>query len=91
MLCSIYRSTKKEGAYLYINKKDDFSQIPDALMTMFGKPVLVMTMSLDGKTLARVNIEKVKESLNEQGFFLQLPPEPENVLEEFKKINAKQE
>lgn len=91
MLCSIYRSTKKEGAYLYINKKDDFSQIPDALMTMFGKPILVMTMSLDGKTLARVDIDKVKDSLNNQGFFLQLPPEPENVLEEFKKINAKQE
>ncbi len=91
MLCSIYRSTKKDGAYLYINKKDDFSQIPDALMTMFGKPVLVMTMSLDGKALARVDIEKVKVSLRDQGFFLQLPPEPENVLEEFKKINAKQE
>lgn len=90
MLCSIYRSTKKEGAYLYINKKDDFSKVPDALMTMFGKPVMVMTMSLDGKTLARVDVEKVKDGLNEQGFFLQLPPEPENVLEEFKKINAKQ-
>ncbi|MCE0492904.1 YcgL domain-containing protein [Vibrio salinus] len=90
MLCSIYRSTRKEGAYLYILKRDDFSQIPDALMSMFGKPVLAMTMNLDNKKLARVDVQKVKESLSEQGFFLQLPPEPENVLEEFKKINAKQ-
>ncbi|MEF1215152.1 YcgL domain-containing protein, partial [Vibrio alginolyticus] len=25
MLCSIYKSSKKEGTYLYIPKKDDFS------------------------------------------------------------------
>ncbi|TOH65345.1 hypothetical protein CGI79_11370, partial [Vibrio parahaemolyticus] len=24
MLCSIYKSSKKEGTYLYIPKKDDF-------------------------------------------------------------------
>jgi len=84
MLCSIYRSTKKDGAYLYILKKGDFSPLPEALMKMFGKPVLVMTMSLDKKTLARVDTEKVKESLTEQGFFLQMPPPQENVLEEFK-------
>lgn len=29
MLCSIYKSSKKEGTYLYIPKKDDFSQVPD--------------------------------------------------------------
>lgn len=84
MLCSVYRSLKKEGAYLYIEKKDDFSQVPDVLMQMFGKPTLVMTLLLDGKKLARVDIEKVKESLKNDGFFLQLPPPPENLLDEFK-------
>lgn len=85
MLCSIYKSTKKEGAYLYISKKDDFSSVPEPLMTMFGKPVFVMVIKMDGRKLAQVDIEKVKVSLEEDGFFLQLPPPPENLLETYKK------
>ena len=84
MLCTIYKSTKKEGAYLYINKKDDFSKVPDALMTMFGKPQLVMTIKISGRELAQVDVEKVKESLEKDGFFLQLPPPPKNLLDEYK-------
>lgn len=84
MFCSIYKSAKKPGAYLYVPKKDDFSQIPDALMTMFGKPTLVMVVNLSGRTLAQVNVEKVKASIEQEGYFLQLPPPPENLLEQHK-------
>ncbi len=84
MFCSIYKSAKKPGAYLYVPKKDDFSQIPDALMTMFGKPTLVMVVNLSGRTLAQVNVEKVKTSIEKEGYFLQLPPPPENLLEQHK-------
>ncbi|SDH06814.1 hypothetical protein SAMN04488136_107144 [Vibrio xiamenensis] len=90
MLCTIYKSTKKEGAYLYIPKKDDFSQVPDTLMSMFGKPALVMMINLDGRDLAQVDIEKVKQSLKDDGFFLQLPPPPENLLEQYKERKAQQ-
>ena len=65
MLCSIYKSSKKEGTYLYLPKKDDFSQVPDTLMQMFGKPVFVMMIKMDGRQLAQVDIEKVKASMNE--------------------------
>ncbi len=88
MLCSIYKSPKKEGTYLYVEKKDDFSQVPEALLKMFGRPVLVMTMSLAGKTLANVDIEKVQVALKDNGFFLQLPPPPENLLESYKARKA---
>jgi len=90
MLCSIYKSSKKEGTYLYIPKKDDFSQVPDTLMAMFGKPTLVMVVKLEGRTLAQVNIERVKESLENEGFFLQLPPPPQNLLEQYKQQKAQQ-
>ncbi|ENP8322277.1 YcgL domain-containing protein [Vibrio vulnificus] len=90
MLCSIYKSSKKEGTYLYIPKKDDFSQVPDTLMQMFGKPSHVMTVNFEGRSLALVNIEKVKESLNNEGFFLQLPPPPENLLQQHKERKAQQ-
>jgi uncharacterized protein len=84
MLCTVYKSLKKEGAYLYIQKRDDFSKVSDTLMAMFGKPKLVMTMSLDNKQLSRVDVKTVRESLEKDGFFLQLPPPPENLLEEHK-------
>ncbi len=84
MLCAIYKSNKKEGAYLYINKKDDFSPVPEALMQMFGKPTLVMVIKLDGRKLANVDIDKVKQSLQQEGFFLQLPPPPVDLLAEYK-------
>ncbi|NIY82182.1 YcgL domain-containing protein [Vibrio hepatarius] len=84
MLCAIYKSSKKEGTYLYIPKKDDFSQVPDTLMQMFGKPTMVMMIKLDGRQFASVDIEKVKQSLETDGFFLQLPPPPKNLLDEYK-------
>jgi uncharacterized protein YcgL (UPF0745 family) len=91
MLCSIYKSTKKDGAYLYIAKKDDFTPVPDALMEMFGRPQFVMVVNLAGRTLALVDVEKVKASINEEGFFLQLPPPPENLLDKYKEQKAQQQ
>lgn len=90
MLCSVYKSKKKEGAYLYLPKKDDFSDVPQALMDMFGKPFFVMVFKLDGRELAQVDAGKVRESLDKQGFFLQLPPPPENLLEKYKQEKARQ-
>jgi len=90
LLCSIYKSKKKDGAYLYIPKKDDFSKIPNELMKMFGLPHFVMVIKLEGRNLAQVDVNKVMESLQEDGFFLQLPPPPENLLEQYKERRLKQ-
>lgn len=84
MLCSVYKSSKKEGMYLYVSKKDDFSEVPEALLAMFGKPIFVMVMKMEGRKLALADIEKVKMSLKEEGFFLQLPPPQINLLDEYK-------
>jgi hypothetical protein len=89
MYCSIYKSSKKQGAYLYIEKKDDFSPVPQELMTMFGTPKMVMVVNLEGRKLASVDIEKVEVSLKNDGYFLQLPPPPENLLEKYKQDKAK--
>jgi len=84
----VYKSTKKQGAYLYIAKKDDFTPVPKELMTMFGTPTMVMVVNLAGRTLASVDVEKVKASIQNEGFFLQLPPPPENLLEKYKQEKA---
>jgi len=83
VLCTIYRSAKKAQTYLFINKRDDFSDVPEALMTIFGTPTLVTIVNLATKSkLAMADIDTVKEQLNEQGYYLQLPPPQENLLDQ---------
>ncbi len=83
MFCVIYKSPRREQTYLYVEKKDDFSRVPDALLQGFGKPQLAMLLSLDGrKKLVNADLEKVKEALKTQGYYLQLPPPPEDLLKQ---------
>ncbi|WP_413738716.1 YcgL domain-containing protein [Sodalis sp. RH21] len=90
MFCVIYRSTKQDQAYLYIEKKDDFSRVPPDLMARFGKPVLAMLFPLNGsKKLVAADINNVKQSLKDQGFYLQLPPPIENLMKLHQNANQK--
>lgn len=83
MFCVIYRSPRREQTYLYVEKKDDFSRVPEALMQGFGKPQLAMLLPLDGrKKLVNADLEKVKDALKTQGYYLQLPPPPEDLLKQ---------
>ncbi|MEB6337909.1 YcgL domain-containing protein [Serratia rhizosphaerae] len=81
MLCVIYRSSKRDQTYLYVEKKDDFSCVPEELLKSFGVPQFAMTLNLDGRErLANANIDKVREALKEEGFYLQVPPPVESLL-----------
>lgn len=81
MLCMIYRSSKRDQTYLYIEKRDDFSAVPDELLKSFGQPQFSMVINLATRTkLAGADIEKVREALSSQGYYLQLPPPPESLL-----------
>jgi hypothetical protein len=85
MLCAIYRSNKKDQTYLFISKRDDFSKVPEALMSLFGVPVLVTIINLASKQkLAMADVQTVKENMVNQGYYLQLPPPKENLLEQHK-------
>ena len=88
MLCAIYKSLKKDNTYLYVNKKDDFSDVPEVLMSTFGKPQFVMVIKLEGRKLALADVEKVKEALNTVGFYLQVPPPVTNLLDQYKADKA---
>lgn len=86
-LCAVYRSPKKDQTYLFINKRDDFSQVPEALLQTFGTPSLVTVINLAKQDkLALADIDKVKAALSEQGFYLQLPPPQENLLDQHKEM-----
>ncbi|MEW5562121.1 YcgL domain-containing protein [Enterobacter asburiae] len=91
MFCVIYKSNKRDQTYLYVEKKDDFSRVPAELMQGFGQPQLAMILPLDGrKTLANADLEKVKKALTEQGYYLQLPPPPDNLLKQHLQASGKQ-
>ncbi len=85
MLCAIYKSLKKEYTYLFVKQRDDFSSVPEALMSMFGTPTLVTLINLASKDkLAMADIDKVKSNLTDTGYYLQLPPPQENLLDQHK-------
>lgn len=85
MLCAVYKSLKKDQTYLYIERRDDFDKVPDALLATFGKPELVTLINLEKRTsLALADLSKVKAELSEKGYYLQLPPPVDDLLAEHK-------
>jgi uncharacterized protein len=75
MQCFIYKSLKKDELYLYLDKRDNFSVVPDVLLQNFGRLAFVMEVMLTPeRKLARENVEKVIASIHAKGFFVQMPP-----------------
>lgn len=64
--------------YLYVDAKDDLTPVPDELLSQFGKPVEALSLMLTAtRKLARADAARVLERIEEQGFYLQLPPAAE--------------
>ncbi|MGD8175362.1 YcgL domain-containing protein [Marinimicrobium sp. ARAG 43.8] len=78
VLCEIFRSPKEEGMYLYVRRDEGLARVPDALLQRFGKPqsAMVLVLTPDRK-LARTSAERVMASLDDPGYYLQLPPGPQ--------------
>lgn len=75
MQCYIYKSFKKDELYLYLEKKDDFSVLPGPLLNSFGRIEFVMELDITPeRKLAREDAGKVLASLQDKGFFVQMPP-----------------
>lgn len=73
--CFVYRSRKKEGLYLFVMAEDDFSRVPAAVMSYFGEPERSMELELTpDRPLARADAAEVIAKLEENGFYIQLPP-----------------
>ncbi|MDH2435020.1 YcgL domain-containing protein [Pokkaliibacter sp. MBI-7] len=78
VLCSIYKSPKRDEMYLYVLKQEQFAKVPELLLEQFGKPVHVFDMLLKAdRKLARAKVEDVLAAIESQGFFLQMPPPKE--------------
>jgi uncharacterized protein YcgL (UPF0745 family) len=80
MMCSIYKSAKKPDTYLYVPYETDFEDLPEGLTQVWGEPELVMHLDLNERqSLALCDIAEVKTRLEEEGYFLQMPPSEEEI------------
>ena len=75
LLCQVFRSAKKQEMYLYVDKSRGVEDVPDALLAQFGElaPVMILLLTPERK-LARADTEVVLANIQDQGFYLQMPP-----------------
>lgn len=82
MQCFVYRSSKKEGLYVYVSKKDQLQLLPDPVLQQLGDNAeLALTFDLDsGMTLGSENPAEVLSNLSQQGYHIQMPRKIDDIL-----------
>lgn len=71
----VYRSKQRQEMYLYVDAAADLERVPEDLLTRFGRPVEAMSLMLAAdRPLARADAARVLSSIEEQGYYLQMPP-----------------
>lgn len=85
-ICKVFRCSKKDEMYLYVDSREELSRVPEQLVNQLGRLSLVMTMLVSSeKQLARADSNKVLSEIEEKGFYLQMPPPPEEYMAKVKK------
>lgn len=71
----VYRSTRKQEMYLYVDAGDDLAHVPGELLERFGPPMEALSLMLSAdRPLARADAARVLASIEEEGYYLQMPP-----------------
>lgn len=74
-VCQVYRSQRHDGMYLFVDKQEGLTRVPESLLAHFGAPepsfVFLLTPE---RSLERVPAERLLEALNKEGYYLQMPP-----------------
>ena len=75
VLCQVFKSSRQQEMYLYVEKSRGMEDVPEDLLVRFGElaPVMVLLLSPERK-LARADVKEVLANIEKQGFYLQMPP-----------------
>ena len=89
MQCYIYRSSIKEGLYVYLADEDGLEQLPEPLRKQLGVPEFSMSLDLQpDRRMGQEDARVVLANLESQGFHVQMPRDIEQLLEQIAR-NAK--
>ena len=81
-LVEIFKSNKTAETYLYVDYKKGLKVVPEELLSNFGQTQSVMIIPLSkDKSLARVDVNKVLQAIDKIGYFLQMPPQANALVE----------
>lgn len=76
--CAVYRSSLKDETYVFLPTTTPLSDLPEQLIKILGQAEMVMTLNLSPeKKMARGTAAEIMKSIDEQGFHLQLPENPQ--------------
>jgi uncharacterized protein YcgL (UPF0745 family) len=82
MQCYIYRSSIKDGLYVYIADEDGLDKLPEPVLKQLGTPEFSMKLDLKpDRKLIQEDTKTVIESLKTQGFHIQMPRDIEDQLQ----------
>jgi len=77
-LVSVFRSRRRDGMYLYVDRREGTARVPAALLDLFGTPEHAMDLLLTPeRKLAHAVAADVLAGIRDRGFFLQMPPLPD--------------
>ena len=75
MNCSVYKGKLIYDHFLFVENENDFSRVPNELLTLLGDLQHVINFDLHpDRKLAQANTRVVIDALNLEGYYLQLPP-----------------
>lgn len=73
--CDVYKSDIKADTYLYLKTGIEQDDLPEALILLLGELTQFLSLALNPNSkLVLANTADVLHSLNEQGYYLQMPP-----------------
>lgn len=80
--CFVYASRRKPGLYVYLPRENDWSDVPEQIQHYLGTTERVLEVELTpDRQLARCTGAEVITAIEQQGFYLQMPPgEPDTSL-----------
>lgn len=82
---SVFRSSLRDGTYLYLRRGQPWDELPDDLRQIFGKPVQALDLVLTPeRRLARTTGREVLEAIAEKDYYLQLPEKVDSYIVAFK-------
>lgn len=75
-LVQVFRSSRREGHYLFVDLAEGLARVPEPLLLHFGSPEPTLRLNLSReRRLASADAGAVLDAIAERGFYLQLPPQ----------------